>query len=76
MIKFDAKFIATVDKVIMLAEKDEELLECIKCVDNESKELGMSFYEAFYNLMTILRSVEQETKEWLDKGRPVSQYLS
>ena len=72
--KFDAKFIATVDKLIMHADKDKELLEAIKWADNESRESGISFYEAFYNLIAILHSFEQGAKEWLDNGG-MSEYL-
>ena len=69
MINFDAKFIATVDDMVMSSDKNTELLECIKRMDNESKESGISFYEAFYNLITILQSVDQETTQIKIIGR-------
>lgn len=76
MIEFDAKFIAMVDELIMLADKDKELLESIRWIDNQSKESGISFYEAFYNLIEVLYSIHQETEGWLDNKSRISQYSS
>ena len=63
---------ATVDKLIMGAYKDKDLVETIKWADNESKESGISFYEAFYNLVAILNLIDQQSIDWLNRGKRVS----
>ncbi len=62
IMQFDDMFITSVDNIVIHADDiDKELLESIKLVDNESRETGLSFYEVFYNLLTVLHVIRHES---------------
>lgn len=57
--QFDEEFMTAVDKIVMQSDGNKDVFETIKKIDAESQKSGMSFYEVFYNLMTVLNSMEQ-----------------
>ena len=66
LIKADEEFMKMVDELVNLAENDEELFEGIKWIDNESKKLGISFYEMFF-IVLQRHVVDEKAKEWLSQ---------
>ncbi|HLE35429.1 MAG TPA: hypothetical protein VI698_06025 [Nitrososphaerales archaeon] len=63
LIKMDDKFMEMVDELVRLAENDEELFDGIKWIDNESKKLGISFYEMFF-IVLQRHLADEKAKEW------------
>ncbi len=62
VIKFDDKFVIGIDNIVIHADDSyKEFSETIKLIDNESKETGLSFYEVFYNLLTVLHAIRHES---------------
>ena len=66
LIKADEEFIKMVDELVNLAENDEELFAGIKWIDNESKKLGISFYEMFF-IVLQRHLADEKAKEWLSQ---------
>jgi hypothetical protein len=66
LIKADEEFMKMVDELVVLAENDEELFAGIKWIDNESKKLGISFYEMFF-LVLQRHLADERAKDWLSK---------
>lgn len=66
LIKADEEFMKMVDELVRLAENDEELYAGIKWIDNESKKLGISFYEMFF-IVLQRHLADEKAKEWLSK---------
>lgn len=64
LIKMDGEFMSMVDELVRLADKDEELFMGIRWIDEQSKRLGVTFYEMFF--MVLQRHVaDEKAKEWL-----------
>lgn len=68
LIKMDDKFMEMVDELVRLADDDEELFEGIKWIDNESKKLGISFYEMFF-IVLQKHLADERAKEWLNERK-------
>ncbi len=68
LIKMDDKFMEMVDELVRLADDDEELFEGIKWIDNESKKLGISFYEMFF-IVLQKHLADERAKEWLSERK-------
>lgn len=66
LIKTDEEFMKMVDELVRLADNDAELFEGIKWIDNESKKLGISFYEMFF-LILQRHLADENAKEWLKR---------
>ena len=66
LIKADEEFMKMVDELVNLAENDEELFAGIKWIDNESKKLGISFYEMFF-IVLQRHLADEKAKEWLSQ---------
>jgi hypothetical protein len=62
----DEEFMKMVDELVNLAENDEELFAGIKWIDNESKKLGISFYEMFF-IVLQRHLADEKAKEWLSQ---------
>jgi hypothetical protein len=66
LIKTDEEFMKMVDELVRLADNDEELFAGIKWIDNESKKLGISFYDMFF--MVLQRHLaDEKAREWLSE---------
>lgn len=63
LIKMDSDFMQMVDELVGLADKDEELSLGIKWIDNESKKLGISFYEMFFIILQR-HLADEKAREW------------
>ena len=72
LIRMDDKFMEMVDELVRLAENDEELFQGIKWIDNESKKLGISFYEMFF-IVLQRHLAEEKAKEWLNEKKQANQ---
>ena len=72
LIRMDDKFMEMVDELVTLAENDEELFQGIKWIDNESKKLGISFYEMFF-IVLQRHLAEEKAKEWLNEKKQANQ---
>ncbi|MFQ5969255.1 MAG: hypothetical protein ACE5J2_01995 [Nitrososphaerales archaeon] len=57
-----------VDELVRLAGDDEELFDGIKWIDNESKKLGISFYEMFF-IVLQKHLADERAKEWLNERK-------
>ncbi len=68
LIKMDDKFMEMVDELVRLADCDEELFQGIKWIDNESKKLGISFYEMFFIILQR-HLADEKAKEWLSQKK-------
>lgn len=66
LIKADEEFMKMVDELVNLAENDEELFAGIKWIDDESKKLGISFYEMFF-IVLQRHLADEKAKEWLSQ---------
>jgi hypothetical protein len=66
LIKTDEEFMRMVDELVTVADNDEELFAGIKWIDNESKKLGISFYDMFF-LVLQRHLADEKAKEWLSK---------
>jgi len=73
LIKMDDKFMEMVDELVRLADDDEELFEGIKWIDNESKKLGISFYEMFF-IVLQKHLADERAKEWLNERKPTENH--
>ncbi len=72
LIKMDDKFMEMVDELVRLADGDEELFEGIKWIDNESKKLGISFYEMFFIILQR-HLADEKARGWLKERKQVNQ---
>jgi len=72
LIKMDDKFMEMVDELVRLADGDEELFEGIKWIDNESKKLGISFYEMFFIILQR-HLADEKAKEWFNERKQANQ---
>jgi|GEM_PF-1691176 len=72
LIKMDDKFMEMVDELVRLAENDEELFDGIKWIDNESKKLGISFYEMFF-IVLQRHLADEKAKEWFKARQQANQ---
>ena len=72
LIKMDDKFMEMVDELVRLAENDEELFDGIKWIDNESKKLGISFYEMFF-IVLQRHLADEKAKEWFKARQQTNQ---
>jgi hypothetical protein len=72
LIKMDDKFMEMVDELVRLADGDDELYQGIKWIDNESKKLGISFYEMFFIILQR-HLADEKAKEWMKDRRKVNQ---
>jgi hypothetical protein len=60
----DDQFMAIIDDLVVMSEKDSELAEGLKWIDAQSRKNGVTFYEM---AMIILRKhmAEKKAREWL-----------
>jgi len=72
LIKMDDKFMEMVDELVRLADGDEELYQGIKWIDNESKKLGISFYEMFF-IVLQKHLADEKAKEWFSQRNHANQ---
>lgn len=66
LVKADEEFMKMVDELVGLADNDEELFAGIKWIDNESKKLGISFYDMFF-IVLQRHLADEKAKEWLNE---------
>jgi hypothetical protein len=60
----DDQFMAIIDDLVVMSEKDSELAEGLKWIDAQSRKNGVTVYEM---AMIILRKhmAEKKAREWL-----------
>ncbi len=68
LIKMDDKFMEMVDELVRLADGDDELFQGIKWIDNESKKLGISFYDMFFIILQR-HLADEKAKEWFSEKK-------
>ena len=64
LIRLDDQFMEMVDDLVRMSDTDQELKDGLAWLDNESKKLGLSFYETFF-IVLQRRLAEEKAKKWL-----------